>query len=75
MYQHVLAIGDFVGGKSCAEKDVDGKEEVRINIREQLGWINGRGVHWVLKWKDRDRFSIVYYSTDPNNHVAPAILQ
>ena len=59
-YQHVVALGDFGGGRLCADHGPRG--EIRIEVKHRLGRIDGRMVHWVEKWKG-ERYSVVYYST------------
>lgn len=61
-FQHVIALGDFVGGMLCTESDEDGAETLAIDVGNRFGRIDGRSVHWVSGWCGK-RYSIVYYST------------
>ena len=70
-YQHVIALGTFLGGRLCVESDED--EVVSIDIQNRLGRMDGRRVHWVTGFQG-ERYSIVYYSTNPN-HFTPPIHQ
>ena len=70
-YQHVIALGSFTGGRLCVESDED--EVVSIDIQNRLGRMDGRRVHWVTGFQG-ERYSVVYYSTDPN-HFTPPIHQ
>ena len=68
-FQHVLAVGDFTGGELCADDGLE--QDISIDVHNRLGRIDGRGVHWVAGWHGTDRYSIVYYSTDPANYTNP----
>ena len=51
-FQHVVAIGDFGNnnggnGELCTEFDDSGSIEVRLDVQDRLGQIDGRFVHWV----------------------------
>ena len=67
-FQHVIALGDFEGGRLCAEADEDGTETLAIDVRNRVGRIDGRGVHWVNTWSG-ERYSVVYYSTAKEDHT------
>ena len=66
-FQHVVALGEFEGGRLCADHVTD---EVQINVHNRVGRIDGRNVHWVSGWKG-ERYSVVYYSTDKNDWTEP----
>ena len=65
-FQHVVAFGDFEGGRLCTEADEDGRQVVEIDVQNRVGRIDGRAVHWVSGWKG-ERYSIVYYSTSADD--------
>lgn len=67
-FQHVIALGDFEGGRLCAEADEDGIEILAIDVRNRVGRIDGRCVHWVSAWNG-ERYSVVYYSTATEDHT------
>merc|ERR1711924_199568 len=63
-HQHVVAF-DFTGGHLCAEGG-GGDEELRIDVHDRVGRIDGRGVHWVSGWTG-ERFSVVWFSSSPGH--------
>ena len=67
-FQHVIALGDFEGGRLCAEADEDGTETLAIDVLNRVGRIEGRTVHWVSAWNG-ERYSVVYYSTAKEDHT------
>lgn len=67
-FQHVIALGDFVGGQLCCEADDEGMETVAIDVNCRFGRIDGRAVHWVNSWCG-ERYSVVYYSTDEKDET------
>ena len=71
-YQHVVALGDFEGGRLCVDHDGFNDENscIRIDVRNRLGRLDGRNVHWVEGWKG-ERYSVVYYSTDKKHYTDP----
>lgn len=72
-FQHVIALGDFEGGCLCTEYDAE--TELQIQVRNRLGRMDGRAVHWVSGWTGRERYSIVYYSTDAKDYTEPLPIQ
>ncbi len=58
-FQHVVALGDFDGGRLCVDDDTS---VVSLNVHNRIGRIDGRNVHWVAGFEG-ERYSIVYYST------------
>ena len=68
-FQHVIALGDFVGGRLCSE--LNDETEIQMNIHNRLARMDGRMVHWVSEWSGKERFSVVYYSTDPKDYTPP----
>ena len=71
-YQHVIALGECEGGRLCVDHDGIESENpcTRIDVRVRSGRLDGRIVHWVEGWKG-ERFSVVYYSTDPMHNTKP----
>ena len=67
-FQHVIALGDFEGGRLCTEAGEDGTETLAIDIRNRVGRIDGRTVHWVSAWNG-ERYSVVYYITAKEDHT------
>ncbi|CAB9511522.1 expressed unknown protein [Seminavis robusta] len=72
-FQHVIAVGDFTGGRLCCELNED--EELQIDIHNRVGRMDGRKVHWVSAWQGKERYSVVYYSTRKEDWTDPSISQ
>ena len=47
------------------------RTELNIEIKNRLGRMDGRSVHWVSGWEGKERYSIVYYSTNKAHYTDP----
>ena len=47
------------------------RTQLNIQIKNRLGRMDGRNVHWVSGWEGKERYSIVYYSTNKEHYTDP----
>eukprot|EP00933_Yihiella_yeosuensis_P041345 TRINITY_DN35739_c0_g1_i1.p1 TRINITY_DN35739_c0_g1~~TRINITY_DN35739_c0_g1_i1.p1 ORF type:complete len:608 (-),score=111.23 TRINITY_DN35739_c0_g1_i1:161-1984(-) len=64
-YQYALSLGDFEeGGELCVESDEPDKVYM-VNTHDRIARVDGRYVHWVRGFGDKERYSIIFFATNP----------
>mmetsp|Transcript_73511 Transcript_73511/g.186277 ORF Transcript_73511/g.186277 Transcript_73511/m.186277 type:complete len:487 (+) Transcript_73511:84-1544(+) len=64
-YQYAVSIGDFTsGGELCIEGDRPDRVWV-VDTHDRVAKIDGRWVHWVRGHSGGERYSVIFFSTNP----------
>lgn len=72
-YQYALSLGSFCeGGELCVESTCP-EEIYVVDTHNKIARVDGRFIHWVRGHGGGDRFSIIFFSTDPSG-ATPAVL-
>ena len=75
-YQYTISLGDFtLGGQLCVEQPseengIDRIVEV-VDTHDKIACCDGRYVHWVRGHGGGDRYSLVFFTLDPDVATAP----
>lgn len=63
-YQYAISLGEFTGGELCVEGD--SPDEVHIvSTHDRVARVDGRYVHWVRGHGGGERYSLIFFATNP----------
>ncbi|CAK0824798.1 unnamed protein product [Prorocentrum cordatum] len=64
-FQYAASLGDFEGGgELCVEGDQPEQVFV-VDTRNRMARIDGRYVHWVRGYGGEERYSVIFFATNP----------